>query len=143
MPREEGVVIRIVPDGAVVCVKKTDACHSCPSSGICHTGGGGERQVVARNPVGAREGQRVEIEIRDGLLVRASFIVYILPIVALLLGALCGRWAIHSFGIPLSDDTGAVAGGLLCMAAVFVFIKIKGRSRQAMEKYQPTIIKTK
>ena len=143
MPREEGVVVRIVPDGAVVCVKRSDACHGCPSSQLCHMGTSGEREVVAKNPLGAREGQRVEIEVQDGLLVRASFIVYILPIVALIIGALCGRWAIHSLGIPWSEDSGAVIGGLTCMTAVFVLIKIKGMSRHAMEKYQPTIIKTK
>jgi sigma-E factor negative regulatory protein RseC len=143
MPKEEGIVIKIVQEGAVVRVKKTDACHGCPSATLCHMGQSGEREVLAKNPVGAHKGQRVEIEIRDGLLLRASFIIYILPLFGLLIGALLGRWVIRSFGLMFSEDTGAVIGGLTCMLAVFILIKIKSSTGHLMRKYQPTIIKTK
>lgn len=143
MPKEEGIVIKIVPEGAVVRVKKKDACHGCPSATLCHMGKSGEREVLAKNPVGAHEGQMVEIEIRDGLLLRASFIIYILPLFGLLIGALLGRWFIRSFGLMSSEDIGAVIGGLTCMLAVFILIKVKSGTGYHMRKYQPTIIKTK
>ncbi len=143
MPKEEGIVIKIVPEGAVVSVKKTDACHGCPSASLCHMGNSGERRVLAKNPVCAREGQRVVIEVRDRLLLKASFIIYMLPLFGLIMGALFGRWFINFFGIPFSEDTGAVIGGLTCMLSVFILIKSKSRSSYYMKKYQPTIIKTK
>ena len=143
MPKEEGIVIKIVPEGAVVRVRKADACHGCPSATLCHFGKSGEREVLAKNPIGAKEGQKVEIAVKDGLLLKASFIVYILPLFGLLIGALLGRWFIRSFGFMLSEDTGAVIGGLTCLIAVFILIKIKSRSGYLMKKYQPTIIKTK
>ena len=143
MPKEEGIVIDIVPEGALVRVKKTDACHGCPSAGLCHMGSSGERQVLARNPFGARKGQRVEIEIKDGLLLKASFIVYMLPLFGLLMGALFGRWIINFFGLPFSVDTGAVIGGLTCLLVVFILIKLIIRGSYYMKKYQPTIVKIK
>jgi sigma-E factor negative regulatory protein RseC len=143
MPKEEGIVIDIVPEGALVRVRKTDACHGCPSSGLCHMGGSGEREVLARNPFGARKGQIVEIEINDGLLLKASFIIYMLPLFGLLMGALLGRWIITLFGLPFNENTGAVLGGLTCLLVVFILIKIITRGSYYMRKYQPTIIKVK
>ncbi len=143
MLKEEGIVIEIVPEGAVVCVRKTDACHGCPSAGLCHMGGSGERHVLARNPFGASKGQKVEIEIKDGLLLKASFIIYMLPLFGLLMGALLGRWIINVFGLPFNEDTGAVIGGLTCLLVVFILIKIITRDSYYMKKYQPTIIKIK
>ena len=143
MPKEEGIVIDIVPEGALGRVRKTDACHGCPSAGLCHMGGSGERQVLARNPFGARKGEKVEIEIRDGLLLKASFIIYMLPLFGLLMGAFLGRWIIHVFGLPFNEDTGAVLGGLTCLLVVFILIKIITRGSCYMKKYQPTITKVK
>ncbi|MGA1865590.1 MAG: SoxR reducing system RseC family protein [bacterium] len=143
MPKEEGTVINIVPEGALVRIKKTDACHGCPSAGLCHMGGSGEREVLARNPFGARKGERVEIEINDGLLLKASFIIYMLPLFGLLMGALLGRWIINFFGLPFNENTGAVLGGLTCLLVVFILIKIITGSSCYMKKYQPTITKVK
>ncbi len=143
MPKEEGIVIETVPEGAVVCIKKADACHGCPSAGLCHMGSSGERHVLARNPFGASKGQKVEIEIKGGLLLKASFVIYILPLFGLLAGALLGRWIIHAFGLPFNEDTGAVIGGLTCLVIVFILIKITSKGSYYMKKYQPTIIKIK
>lgn len=143
MPKEEGTVIDIVPEGALVRIKRTDACHGCPSAGICHMGGSGEREVLARNPFGARKGERVEIEINDGLLLKASFIIYMLPLFGLLMGALLGRWIINFFGLPFNENTGAVLGGLTCLLVVFILIKIITGGSCYMKKYQPTITKVK
>ena len=143
MPKEEGTVIEIVPEGALVRIKKTDACHGCPSAGLCHMGSSGERQVLARNPCGARKGERVEIEIKDGLLLKASFIIYMLPLFGLLIGALFGRWIISIFALPFNENTGAVLGGLTCLLVVFILIKMITRRSCYMEKYQPTITKVK
>ncbi|MGA1839142.1 MAG: SoxR reducing system RseC family protein [bacterium] len=143
MPKEEGTVIDIVPEGALVRIKRTDACHGCPSAGICHMGGSGEREVLARNPFGARKGEMVEIEIKEGLLLKASFIIYMLPILGLLMGALFGRWIINFFGLPFNENTGAVLGGLTCLLVVFILIKIITGGSCYMKKYQPTITKVK
>jgi len=141
MPKEEGIVIDILPEGALVRVSKKDACHGCPSAGLCHMGSSGEREVLAKNPFDVHKGQRVEIEIRDGLLLKASFIIYMLPLFGLLMGAIFGRWMIHFLGLPFSEDTGAVIGGLTCLFVVFILIKLNIRGSYYMKKYQPTIIK--
>ena len=143
MPREEGVVLKVLSEGALVCVTKTEACHGCPSAQLCHMGKTGEREVLAQNPVGAKEGQRVEIEIKDGLFLQASFIIYIFPVIALILGAIFGRWISRVIQISLSEDTCAVIGGLICMISVFILIKLRSCNRYYMKKFQPTIIKIK
>lgn len=143
MPREEGIVIEVSPEGALVRVKKPDACHGCPSDKLCHMGGTGEREVFARNPVHAAKGERVEVEVRDRLLLKASFIVYLFPVIGLLAGGLIGKWVVGRFGLQISQDTGAVIGGITCLLMVFFLIKLRSRARSSMELYRPIIVKIK
>lgn len=143
MPREEGIIIKDLPDGSLVLVKKPEGCHNCPSAKLCYMGGTGERKILARNPIGAKEGETVEIEVPDSLMLKASFIVYILPIFALIAGALIGKWLVKTLGMPFSQETGAVTGGLTFLVLTFILIRLKSTGRSHMRKYQPTIIKTK
>ncbi len=141
MPKEEGIIIKVSPEGALVRVKKTDACCSCPSNRLCHVGSIGERDVLAKNPIGAEEGQRVEIEVEDGLLLKASCIIYLFPVIGLLIGGLIGRWIVNIMEINIAQDTGSVIGGLTCMIFVFLIIKIVTKRDSFSKRYQPTIIK--
>ncbi|MBN2372597.1 SoxR reducing system RseC family protein [bacterium] len=142
MPTEEGIVVKIMPEGALVRVKKSGSCHCCPSAKLCGVGDGGEKDVLAENPVGAIQGQHVEIEVPDGLFLRASFIVYIFPVLGLIMGGLLGRLIVTRFGLSISQDTAAVTGGFACMLAVYILIKWKSGSSSCMRKYRPKIIKT-
>jgi len=141
MPKEGAVVINVTPEGALVRVKKSDACCNCPSSKLCYMGDSGQRDILVRNPIGAKEGQRVEIEIKDGLFVKASFIIYILPIFGLIFGGIIGRWAITILRMNIRQDIGAVIGGLSCMIIVFILISLISRRESYMKTYRPVITK--
>lgn len=144
MPKEEGVVVKILHDGAIVRVSRSDACCGCPSNKICHLGATtGEREIKVKNDIGAKEGENVVIEIKDGLLVKASFVVYIIPVAGLLVGGIFGKWLCNVLNLPLSQDMGAIIFGLSFMICTFGVINFLSKREPIMDKYQPTITNIK
>jgi hypothetical protein len=83
--QEEGLVIKTMGGLAQVETTQQEACKSCGAQGMCHAMGGDKRRVItAINQVGAREGDRVVMAMpRKGVL-GASFLVYMVPVAALL-----------------------------------------------------------
>jgi sigma-E factor negative regulatory protein RseC len=54
--------------------------------------GGDLKGVDVSNGMGAREGQRVKIGISPKVVLKASFILYMVPILALIIGAVLGNY---------------------------------------------------
>lgn len=96
MQEQVGVVLEV--SGSMAKVKATR--HSdCENCGACP---GNQAMVLeARNPVGAKPGQRVAFEVKEVNMLKAAFIVYMLPLVAIFLGAWGGNWVSHHFGLPV------------------------------------------
>jgi sigma-E factor negative regulatory protein RseC len=121
---EEGIVTRIDATGTWVKTVRGDCCESCTSKGMCHTmGGGKEMEVAALNAAGARVGDRVVLKMNAAPFLKATFLVYLFPVLLLLLGATAGEWLARSSG---SDSPwpaailgfGSLALGLIAMKLV-------------------------
>ena len=138
MATEQGVVVRIDADGAWVKTVRSEACDSCASKGACHTmGGGKEMEVAVLNPIGARVGDRVVITLGTSPFLKATFLVYMFPVLLLVVGAAAGEWISRSAGLgsPLPSALlgfGALAAGLLCM-------RIIARRLSGKAQYRPRI----
>lgn len=140
MPTEQGIVIRI--DASVTWVKTTrsGACENCASRGACHAmGGEKEVEVEVLNPVGARPGDLVVIKIDTSPLLKATFLIYLFPILLLMAGAGAGEWISRSIGWDSSAPAavlgfGSLAGGL-------VLVKILGRRLSQQNAYRPRIVR--
>lgn len=138
MATEQGVVVRIDAAGAWVKTVRSEACDSCSSKGACHTmGGGKEMEVAVLNPIGARVGDRVVITLGTSSFLKATFLVYMFPVLLLLIGAAVGEWISRSagFGSPLPSALlgfGSLAAGLLIM-------RILARRLAAKAEYRPRI----
>lgn len=114
--RQKATVEALLPDGeAQLSVRRESAC-----SGDCHkcAGCGAVTQTLiltARNPIGARPGDRVWVESKSGPVLWAAALVYLLPLLCFLFGYLAayrlGGWAF------------AVGGGafLLGMLPAFLY----------------------
>lgn len=79
------------------------------------------RTLPASNEIGARVGQRVEVEVAPGRAVTAAFVLFILPLVAALLGGWAGFVLGPAAGIP--PVAGAAVLGLVGLALVFVALR--------------------
>lgn len=122
MLREEGIVVALEGEYALVVSQRKAGCGSCHAEASCNTlsGGLGKKatEIRAHNPLNAEVGERVVLEMTESHLLWASFLVYGVPIVALVLGGVLCRSLALSLGIGDSDSVGAL-GGLAALVISF------------------------
>ncbi len=85
-----GLVVEVKDDKAIVAVQRHDVCSKCGACGVAISGSG-ETQLDALNIVNAAVGQTVRVVGDTAYVLKVSFIVYLLPIIALLLGIYVGQ----------------------------------------------------
>jgi sigma-E factor negative regulatory protein RseC len=140
MTREEGIVIKTDAKTAWIKTVKTDACASCSAKSSCHTlGGGKEVEVEAINTAGARIGDRVVIGFETAPLLKATFLIYIFPILGLLLGAFIGQTAAPLFA--LNPSAASIIVGFLFLFLALWFIKQKGNRLAEQNRYRPKVVR--
>ena len=89
-------VLRAEGARALVEVNRHEACSHCTSADLCQIfSGRGTLRLEAANPVGAREGQDVELVAARSLGLRAAFFVYLLPALLFLIGVVIGSETLH------------------------------------------------
>ena len=113
--REAGIVIEECGNLCKVSVKRKSACgENCAScKAACSAG---EHICEAKNPVGAKVGDRVSLETDSNKVLKSAFLVYILPILAFLT-------VFMTVSSRLSEAVSA-AFAILAMAVVFVLMRV-------------------
>ncbi len=138
MIEEEGTVAEVEGGIAKVAVLKKSACEQCAASGVCHPGD--QEYLEAANPLGAKKGQRVKVVLAPQIYLKASIILYGIPMVALVAGAIIGKnIAIRYAGEPNSDLWAFIAG-MACMVISFLFIRSYNKKVEKTQKYKPMIV---
>ena len=141
MIEEFGTIIEVRSPRVVVveCVKHS-SCQHCPSSGACQLGEDKQSmRVEALNRAGARLHDQVKIVTSAGAFLRSSFLLYIVPILALLVGAYSGQ----ELGPSVFSGTDPVLlsalMGVACLVLSFLVIRLLTRRLQR-EHYMPTVV---
>ncbi|HKK54931.1 SoxR reducing system RseC family protein [Marinobacter sp.] len=138
MIRESGRVIALKDDKAWVQTIRTSACESCSARSGCgqrvlaRASSGRANQILVINHLNARVGDQVTVAIAESALISASLLVYGLPLVLMILGAVTGQhWLPH-------QDAGAIAGAVAGLVAGFGLAGIvQSRSTGG---YQPALV---
>jgi sigma-E factor negative regulatory protein RseC len=102
-------------------------------------GGGKEMEVEAINNAGAKVGQMVVLSFDTSPLLKATFLLYVVPILFLMLGAVIGDKMAPLFDFDVS--TLSLITGLLFFGLAMIFVKSKGNKLAKMDKYRPKVIK--
>ena len=89
MVEEVGVVTSVDGLTARVNVPKKSACEGC-TAGVCMTGEQ-SMEIVALNKAGAKAGQKVKVNIHSNVYMKSAMIIYGIPALALVLGAVFGK----------------------------------------------------
>ena len=138
MATEEGVVIRTHGRTAWVKTVRSEACEACASRGSCTAmGGGNEMEVEVTNPVGAGIGDRVLLHFDTSSLLKATFMLYVLPILAMLVGAVFGSEAAVVLGWNASAASATC--GFFAFFAVVFFVRRRANRMARQTSYQPAI----
>ena len=140
MAKERGIVTRLQKDTAWVTTIRSSACEHCEGRDSCTViGSGKEMEVEAVNVVGAQVGDRVLVGMATANLVKASFLTYIFPILALMAGAAWGQEAGTGWG--LSPNVGAVIFGFAFFAAAFVLVRRFSKNLGSKSGFRPQVVK--
>jgi sigma-E factor negative regulatory protein RseC len=134
MHEEVGTVIESRGGAARVLVKRNSACDHCPSRSCCASVGGDLKGVDVSNGMGAREGQRVKIGISPKAVLKASFILYMVPILALIIGAVLGNY----LG-PQHREIWAVSMGVGFFVGSYFVIKALSKHLENKAEYVPVV----
>ena len=87
--REVGRVLSVTDDTAKVAMRASGACEKC---GLCLSSSDGkEVMLIAKNDVGAAQGEAVEVEVTAGRVLIAAFALYMVPVLMTILGFLVGN----------------------------------------------------
>lgn len=144
MATEEGLVLRTSPDKATAWVRtvRSAACDHCHSRESCRTlGGGNDMEVETNNQAGAKAGDLVVINFSTASLLKATFLIYMFPIICLMLGAAIG----YKLSGPLAMDESLLSGliGFGAFVLSILFVRVRGNYMAKSATYQPTIIRVK
>jgi sigma-E factor negative regulatory protein RseC len=140
MSERIGIVVENESGGfARIVTNRSSACSGC------HTGSAGCGSCLANSklvslvadPVGAKPGDMVQVELNSKDLLKGAAVLYLLPVITLLAGALSGP-AVISY-LKWGQTTGGILGALLGLAIGFLLMKRIDRSRWARRKLVPSI----
>jgi sigma-E factor negative regulatory protein RseC len=137
---EIGVVTKTAGRFATVTVaKKQGVCEQC-AMGTCHVSEAGA-EIEALNRAGAAEGQRVRVALRPYTYLKGSLIVYGIPVLCLIIGAVVGK-EYFSRMPAFSGRDPEIVSAIFGFSAFFLsFLAIKLWSTRAEKRlaYKPVI----
>lgn len=117
--KEYGVVLEIDNGNAVVGIKRNSACSKC---GACELGAAhSQMQLTLENTLNAQPGDIVEIELPASQFLKASTILYLIPLIGLILGIVLGYYIGIYFKLD-GEIIGAI-GGILTTILSYVLIR--------------------
>jgi len=140
MATEQGIVIKTDSRTAWVKTIKSASCAGCSAKGSCHSKGAGEEmEVNAINEAGARKGDRIVLSFETSSLLKATFLLYVFPILLLIIGAAIGQEMAPKFDFNPSGFS-AIIGFIFFFAALLI-IKTAANRLARKNEYRPKIIK--
>ncbi len=126
--KQMGKVIAVHEGSASVRFARSEMCGDCHA---CFRMGENETEIELENTLGASVGDTVYIQLHESSVLKASLIMYGVPLLALLLGVLCCA--------PLGDLYAALGGLLLSGAAFFLLHALEPRFAK-MRQFKPRMI---
>jgi sigma-E factor negative regulatory protein RseC len=138
---EYGTVVELKQDlvAVVKCVRNS-ACDHCPSSGACKMGDDSETMLVETyNAIGAQNGDLVKIATSTKHFLQSSFMLYIVPIIGLLIGAFVGQIIAEMSGWEIDPSLFSALTAVAFLILTFLGIRILTRNLNR-EVFMPRIV---
>lgn len=142
MIEEQGIIIDIKGNKAFIKTEKGSSCESCAAQKMCHGSIDTSEVIIeADNAINAKLGDRVVIMVATATLLKAGFVLYMVPIVALITGVVIGQIAANRFTIGLNADILSGILGILFLISAFFGIKLYSKLLEKREGYRPVVVK--
>lgn len=134
---EIGLINSIDGQTARVTVPRKSACEGC-NAGVCKLGTQ-SMEIEAFNPIKAEVGQKVRITMKPYSYLKGSIVVYGIPALALVIGAVLGKEFFSSYFTGVDPDIVSAFFGFGAFAASFLLVKIWGSKIEKRKELKPII----
>lgn len=104
--------------------------------GHCHACNGTREQMTLTVKGEAEEGDLAVVDMASNTVMQASFIAYVIPLCALLLGVLLG-----SVLFPAQEMVAGIIGGLLGLGASMAFVALTEKNRRGKAEWNPQLVR--
>jgi sigma-E factor negative regulatory protein RseC len=139
MIEEEGIVIETTGGLAKVSILAKSACEKCASSEVCHPQGE-DSFMEASNPLGAKKGQKVKVVVAPQIYLKASIILYGIPMTVFVTAAIIGKNLAQKFSGEANSDLWAFISGMALMVVSFFFLRRYNKKVEKTQEYKPVIV---
>ncbi|QEK12079.1 SoxR reducing system RseC family protein [Crassaminicella thermophila] len=135
-----GKVVEILDSKrAKVLMRKHAACGEC---GACQHGDENMNlNIIAVNEINAEVGDIVEVNMETQNVLGAAFIVYVIPLFAMILGIGIGSYLFKKMGVTVNLEIYAICLGFVLTAIAYLAIKSREGSFKKDKRYMPVISK--
>lgn len=140
MIEETGSIVELKGKNiAVVLCQKSSFCKHCASMESCQVGDDNQSMLVeAHNTIGAQVGDRVKVVTSTKTFLRSSFILYIVPLVALIIGGVAGQLIGERLANGIDPNLLSAILGTAFLVGAFLTIRV-GTRALPRERYMPHI----
>ncbi len=137
---EVGIIKEIIGPNAMVVVQRKSACGSCTTSPtICKAAGDDEAAIEALNQANARAGDTVRVVFKPYTYLKGTVLIYGLPALMLIVGAIVGNEYISKIFINMNPDVVSAIVGFGFFAITFLIIKLLLKKIEGKKEYIPVI----
>lgn len=137
---QRGKIVEIIDDRtAMMKMQRNSACASC---GKCIGSSSSESQeitVEVDNTIGAKIGDQVEVSMDQIDIMRALGILYGIPLMGLLVGAVGSYYILEAVGIIKGLEVLSALIGFVFTGLAYFFIRSREGKFRASRKYMPTV----
>ncbi len=115
---------QVSDEGAVVELTRGPGCDNC---GMCSPERDGKQLLETDNLVTVKPGDKVIVEVAPGTVIKASFIIYMVPLGCLLGGIVFGEWLSRMLAVPEKGDLLGLICGMAALTASLLLLKLYDR----------------
>ncbi len=134
---EIGVVKSTEGDIAKVIVERKSVCDQCEQNTCLITDNGAEMEAI--NYINAKEGQKVKIAMKPYTYLKGTILIYGVPVIALIIGAIFGKGFLTQIFTDLDPDVLSAISGFSALIVSFIIVKIFSSRIEKKGKLQPVI----
>ncbi len=137
--REEGIVIDTYGEFAKVEARRSASCEGCASKDTCKPNSNTSMIIEVINPINARVGDRICFEVEASALLKSTFVIYLMPLIFLLIGAWAGGEISKIYPLFKKEEIlSVISGSLFFLVSGFILISLN-RYFSKNKRYKPMI----
>lgn len=140
---EIGEVVQVFHKTVQIRVEQQEKCGTCEAKSSCHANDSNklkEKFVTALDPFGLKVGQRVKINLDSKNLVKASIIIFGLPLIGFFLGVASGAFIAKMNAYKDYLDLCSIIGGFLGMAIAIIILRVYNKKLEKSNTFYPNVV---